>query len=461
VIFSELIRRIRLRFIGLYQLVMLIDPNISEEEKKFSREWISRHVIYFDIPSTLLGAVILLLSTIPIYKLAPEPPRNLQILIHIFLSFFLFIYQHFARRKIYLQWIPLVLTLVCVFGYTVIIHQVFSERVTVKDGIILSSIYSTMVTFSIILFPYPGPWVLGAGLFYFISAAILFTHDYNGIGAPWLATTAVQIGFSINVFLGRITRMHREALHEFHTRKLIAINETLKREALEKDMALAQQIQDSFSPPQAFIYSDVKIDFFQQKYDLLGGDWYAMKKSPTGELTILVADATGKSISAALVIHAVQALWALSIDDPNFDPLKWIQGVNKSLYALGQKSTHSLTLALAHLKDTTLTYYSAGHVPLVIVREEQGKRSLKFLQARGDILGINPEIRLQPAFVDLKKEHVKTILFATDGIIDKGSRTDRDYLDHLLTALDLVGARALDDCPAADDKLLVRLELAA
>lgn len=458
---AQLLTKIRARLLRLYQIVMLQDPTLTDEERKFSQDWVKRHVIYFDIPSTTLASLILVASTIPIYKLAPEPPRNIQIAVHLILGIFLFIYQFYARKKRFLQWIPLMLTFVCVGGYTLAIHEVFSRSVTVKDGIILSSIYSTIVTFSIILYPYSGPWVLAAGLFYFVSAAVLFTHDYNGIGGPWLATTAVQIGFAINVFYGRLARMHREALHELRTRNLIAVNEKLKREALEKDMALAQQIQDSFSPPQAFNYSDVKIDFFQQKYDLLGGDWYAMKKSPSGELTILVADATGKSVSAALVIHAVQSLWALSLDDPTFDPQKWILGVNKSLYALGQKSTHSLTLALAHLKGATLTYYSAGHVPLVIVREEQGKRTLKFLQARGDILGIAPDIRLQPAFVDLKKEHVKTILFATDGIIDKGSRTDREYLDHLLTALDLVGAKALDECPAEDDKLLVRLELAA
>jgi hypothetical protein len=325
--------------------------------------------------------------------------------------------------------------------------------------IILPSIYAVIAIFCVTEFPYRGPWVLLASGYYTVVGLFAFKSLTAEVGMAWLSAMLVQQAFAVNIYYGRMNRTWREGLSEFRARKLIAQNERLRRESLEKDLALAQEIQDSFAPPESFSYGDIKIDFFQSKHDHLGGDWFAFKQNHDGSIAILVADATGKSIGAALVIHAVQSLWALSLSEDKFDPEGWIQGVNRSLLVLGQKSSHSLTLGLAHLSGSTLTYYSAGHIPIVMVRETSSGSVLDFLQSRGDILGINPHAHLQPMSIDFKAQKISTLLIATDGVIDKGIRTKKRFISQLLTDLNCDGARALDSCLTDDDKLLVRLQL--
>ena len=452
---------LQLKLRHLYDRLRQDDQSLTHDEKEFCSAWVKRHLSDLSPAAVTLAATVLGLSLLPIALLAPEPPRNIQILTHALLGILLMAWRYFRAKGHPRTWIFLLIIAVSTAGYAVAIRETLTMGITVKDVLILTSIYSTVLTVGIILFPVAGPWVFVMDLYHFVTTLCIFvgTQSTAELLVPWLATTSVQIAFSTVIFYGRLKRIQNEGLHEYRERSLMASHEKLRREALEKDMILAQEIQNSFSPPQNLVESYMKINFFQQKHTHLGGDWCAMKKSPTGEISILIADATGKSVSAALVIHAVQSLWALALDDDPFDPVAWMFGVNKSLCALGQKSIHSLTLGLAQIKGSTLTYHSAGHVPAVVFLRNQGERSLKFLHARGDIMGLRPEIHLVPVTINLEKERVKTLVLTTDGVLDKGTRTDRKFLTQLLQSLDAVGEKALDQCQTEDDKLLIRLEL--
>jgi hypothetical protein len=77
------------------------------------------------------------------------------------------------------------------------------------------------------------------------------------------------------------------------------------------------------------------------------------------------------------------------------------------------------------------------------------------VSGRGGILGLSPRIDLRPALVALDGAREYSILLATDGVLPKGTRTNRKELMRLLEAVDERGADALQTIHSNDDKLLL------
>src|SRR5690606_20571795 len=86
-----------------------------------------------------------------------------------------------------------------------------------------------------------------------------------------------------------------------------------------------------------------------KKYEQVGGDWAAVRQDANGDVYLLVVDAAGKGLQAALVTHAVQSLWAESLDWPGFDPDSWLKRLNTALLRLGEKQPHMVTAGLLRL----------------------------------------------------------------------------------------------------------------
>src|SRR5690606_10891442 len=145
---------------------------------------------------------------------------------------------------------------------------------------------------------------------------------------------------------------------ELRNRELVAREVTAK---VEREMELAKEIQTSLEPPPIIDFGgNMQIHTYQITHYTVGGDWMAVRENGAGDLVMLVADATGKGMQAALVVHAVQALWARFLDDPDFDPADFLDQANRTLLRLGRKKVHSMTVGIAVLSREKLTYWSAG-----------------------------------------------------------------------------------------------------
>jgi sigma-B regulation protein RsbU (phosphoserine phosphatase) len=238
--------------------------------------------------------------------------------------------------------------------------------------------------------------------------------------------------------------------------------EKAAREKMESDLTLARDIQDSLSPPAEHTVSErLRVACYQIKHEKVGGDWTALRGSPSGELAVVVADATGKGVQAALVIHAVQSLWADALGEATFDPKLWLERVNRALHRLGETKPHSLTMGVTIVGADEVTYWSAGHVPMFAVVESAGKRHLTSLTAKGSVLGIGNDIEVQPAVLSLAGVDRLDLLLGSDGVFANGSRTKRRELDDFYERVLKEGAASLKSCPAEDDKTLVRISWTA
>ncbi len=79
-------------------------------------------------------------------------------------------------------------------------------------------------------------------------------------------------------------------------------------------------------------------------------------------------------MQAALICHAVQSLWADSLADSHFDPERFLRRVNSTLFTLGKNQPHTLTLGILRMTKDDLTYWSAGHVPVLVYSDSKVQR---------------------------------------------------------------------------------------
>jgi serine phosphatase RsbU (regulator of sigma subunit) len=143
-----------------------------------------------------------------------------------------------------------------------------------------------------------------------------------------------------------------------------------------------------------------------------------------------------------------------------FDPVAWLARANRCLCKMGAKQRQSATIGIVLLGARTVTYWSAGHVPLFIASGSEN-RQVRKMSPLGNVVGHASEdfvvgcrtIELPPG--------PATILLGTDGVFSKGLLHTREEILALVDGLRARGEAALFELPTPDDKALVRLELAA
>jgi hypothetical protein len=350
-------------------------------------------------------------------------------------------------------------------GYSRMIDASFAQVpvdfISVAFGSIL---FIAIAIFCLTLYPYFNASIIPVALVFYGLGLQAWGPDPYGKTPDWAAISGGCMVFAVVMYYARIYRQRAEALSEVAARTLLIQKERRRVESVEKELVVASEIQDSFAPSSSnFNGAGLNVGFYQSKHAVLGGDWSAIRVLPSGELAILVADATGKGVQAALVIQALQALWAMELAKPGFDPSEWIQSVNRTLITLGRRKDHTMTLGLVIVSAGQLIYYSAGHIPVFVACKDNDATgpSVRVVHARGNLLGMEEDLRLTPVRIDLDEIHAESILLGTDGVFDKGGRTSKRAVAELIDGLSKDGVKALDACEAVDDKLLVWIRRAA
>ncbi len=272
----------------------------------------------------------------------------------------------------------------------------------------------------------------------------------------WLILYGVGLGFSTAVWRMQSMRTRREAILEYRSRQAEIRAASMR---FQRDLELAREIQDSMAPPAHSVMPEgSQIYCMQMKYEKIAGDWMTVRRFPDHSLVMVCVDATGKGMQAALVVHAIQSLWATTMDDDSFDAKKWLLLVNQALSRLGEKQAHSATAGVAVIKGNRITYWSAGHLPLFLLLGHVKSAQLKTLMGKGNILGVGSVLALAPQYIDVAPTLPIRIVLASDGVLEKGTLTQAKDLESLYEGMQRLGAGCLTDLPSQDDKSLILLE---
>jgi len=199
--------------------------------------------------------------------------------------------------------------------------------------------------------------------------------------------------------------------------------ERVEKEKMERDLALAREIQAGFLPDAPPVFPGIEIAVSHRASQMVGGDYYDFLpvQIEGGEaLLLVVADVEGKGAASALVMASVQAtLHALADRIEHLEKLpatinqKLLMG-SRAAAAHGRHTKYlSMFLALVESGGRNLRYVNAGHVPPVVIRAD-GR--VEWLEAGGMIVGILPDVQFESATLALGPGDL--LVACTDGITE-------------------------------------------
>jgi len=197
-------------------------------------------------------------------------------------------------------------------------------------------------------------------------------------------------------------------------RELLAKTIQQQRDDLLQDLELAAQVQRMFLPVGAPAIGGLEIAGMMQPSKGVGGDYYDYIPINANTIQIVIADVSGKGISAALLMSATAAAMRLEANrDRNM--LQQVGRLNTEIGAVSDPERY-VTLLIAEI-DThkrIIHYVNCGHNPALLFQAKT--RTLKRLNSSCPPIGLNPEELCELASSELTSGDV--LVFYTDGVTE-------------------------------------------
>jgi len=187
----------------------------------------------------------------------------------------------------------------------------------------------------------------------------------------------------------------------------------LENARVTRDMEIAQQIQISLLPDKAPELMGIEMAGRCMPAAHVGGDYYDFFLRDDHTIDLLIADVSGHSVGAALIMAEVRTLLRPQINTAH-SASAILQSLNSQLYDDLTRAELFITMFYCKYSSATgrLSYANAGHNhPLISRRGE--KRCIE-LDAEGLILGVRPSVMFEELQCELYKGDV--LLFYTDGL---------------------------------------------
>jgi phosphoserine phosphatase RsbU/P len=193
---------------------------------------------------------------------------------------------------------------------------------------------------------------------------------------------------------------------------------------VKRDMEIAEQIQASLLPatPPALFGVELAGRCYPAAH--VGGDYYDFFKRDDHTIDLLIADVSGHSVGAALIMAEVRTLLRAHAGRA-VSPSSILGALNSQLYEDLSRAELFITMFYARYSTATgrLSYANAGHNKPLIHRPAE--QSCIELDAEGMILGIKPSMVFEEQSINLQTGD--TLLFYTDGIPEAANRAG-DFL---------------------------------
>jgi phosphoserine phosphatase RsbU/P len=241
----------------------------------------------------------------------------------------------------------------------------------------------------------------------------------------------------------------------------------VEKQRMERELQLGREIQGRLFPSPPSDIKGVELAAMNLPCYEVGGDYYDFLELPNGDLGVVIADVSGKGVSAAIIMSSMQA--ALRVAAPIERDLSMLVA---RLNALIFRSTGGRKYVTAFVGVYTpatgeLRYVNAGHNPPMVVHGG----GIEHLAATGRPIGILPDARYAEAATTI--ERGATLFLYTDGLNEAANGSDEEFGNHRLESLVReasaapareMPARVLDGVlafeagtPPCDDKTMVVL----
>jgi sigma-B regulation protein RsbU (phosphoserine phosphatase) len=149
--------------------------------------------------------------------------------------------------------------------------------------------------------------------------------------------------------------------------------------------------------------------------DEVGGDFYDVFRTDARETVLVLADISGKGLSAALrmgVVHG--AIRALSLAKGDLGVASMAERLNELLREKTSREFVTLFWAFYNPERHDLRYVNAGHLPPLLVASTSGE--LRRLETGGPVLGLLPKASYQEECISLDGD--ETLIAYSDGLLE-------------------------------------------
>jgi sigma-B regulation protein RsbU (phosphoserine phosphatase) len=194
-----------------------------------------------------------------------------------------------------------------------------------------------------------------------------------------------------------------------------AVAERLEAERVAgRELEIAREVQSKLLPQQAPILQS--LDYFGVcvQARLVGGDYYDFLYLGPGRLGFVLADISGKGISAALLMASLQASLRSHYAQAPDDLPRVLRAVNRTFFESTATSRYA-TLFFGIYDETTsrLRYANCGHPPPVLMGPDG---AIDRLLPTGTVIGLFEEWDCRIQEIDLKPGD--TLVMFTDGVAE-------------------------------------------
>lgn len=228
---------------------------------------------------------------------------------------------------------------------------------------------------------------------------------------------------------------------------LLVKEQNEKLEAIDRDMQIASEIQKYSLPNIPKKIGELEIETFYEASKEIGGDFYDLIYHNPEEVSIIIADVSGKGIPAALFMEFSKTI----IAQETARCTSTSQSLANTNYLVRERSGYFMfvTLMLIRINSKTkkLLYSSAGHNRQLLYKSKEKK--VEFLSGKGTPLGIGESVFSEHT---VNYSTGDLILLYTDGITETENESGDLFGEERLVNL----IESNGDLPIGELKKLIR-----
>ena len=301
------------------------------------------------------------------------------------------------------------------------------------------------------------------------AQSIIAQHIRSAVCAPLLVNDVVLgvLYLDYTSMRGAVTENDVRLVAQIARFAAVTLERTrLREEALAKakfdeELRTAYAIQKRLLPDSVPTIEGYSFAATNRPCKTVSGDYYDIVVRPDGRIYFIVADVSGKGITAALVMSSVATAFNIfTRTDPT--PADLVRELNVTL-APKTAPTKFVTLVVGVLdpKTGTVDYTNAGHVPPLVV----SSRGVEMLKSTDLVVGLMPLAKYRNQQTQLG-EGDSLVLF-TDGVTEAEDEKENQFsleevadlikphyktdAANLLSIIERRVEQHIGDAPAGDD----------
>lgn len=224
----------------------------------------------------------------------------------------------------------------------------------------------------------------------------------------------------------------------------------------DKQLEFAQNLQRKIIPsPGSFVSDDYHFFSYLRPFRKVGGDFYDFHFLENGKISLLIADATGHGIDAAMITSMIKLSYSYTMKDPsiNQSPSLILKQIESDIC---QQMDNTFFTAIALVLDPeagVLYYANAGHPDAVLLRFNH---QVELLKPNLPMLGLQQFMSTMHYF-DMRISFTsgdKLLLF-TDGLVDAKNPQEEEFTiervvsvikENADSPINLIGNHIIDAC---------------